>query len=109
MGIFTITPEVKLSGGWRFNDRTINFNGDPTLAWHQNWLLLGGVVQPSHAFRLNVNYDIMHSKSANSDTTSNTYTREAPDSDQSPAAAHDGHPGQVDQLRCHRQRLLGQE
>ncbi len=79
MGIVTVTPEVKISGGWRFNDRTIAFNGDPTFDWHQNWLLLGGVVQPSHAFRLNVNYDIMHSKSANASTTSNTYTREAPD------------------------------
>jgi hypothetical protein len=80
MGIFTVSPQVKLSGGWRFNDRTIDFDDDPTLAWHQNWLLLGGVVQPSHAFRLNVNYDIMRAKSANADTTSNTYTREAPDS-----------------------------
>ena len=79
MGIVTVTPEVKISGGWRFNDRTITFNGDPTFDWHQNWLLLGGVVQPSHAFRLNVNYDTMHSKSANAATTSNTYTREAPD------------------------------
>ncbi|MGA8727303.1 MAG: hypothetical protein WB608_01025 [Terracidiphilus sp.] len=78
MGIVTVTPEVKVSGGWRFNDRQITFNGDPTFDWHQNWLLLGGVVQPSHAFRLNVNYDIMHSKSANSNTMSNTYTREAP-------------------------------
>ncbi len=78
MGIFTITPQVKLSGGWRFNDRTIDFDGDPTLAWHQNWALLGGVVQPTHAFRLNVNFDTMRSNSANADTTSDTYTREAP-------------------------------
>lgn len=79
MGIVTVTPEVKLSGGWRLNDRTISFNGDPTFAWRQNWLLLGGVVQPSRVFRLNVNYDRMRSKSDNAATTSNTYTREAPD------------------------------
>jgi len=41
--------------------------------------LLGGVLQPSHAVRLNVNYDMMNSKNANSSTPSNTYTREAPD------------------------------
>jgi len=79
MGIVTVTPQVKLSGGWRINDRQITFNGDPTFDWHQNWLLLGGVVQPSRVFRLNVNYDRMHSRSANANTTSNTYTREAPD------------------------------
>jgi len=79
LGIFNVTPEFKLSGGWRFNSRNIVDSGDDDLTWHQNWLLLGAVVQPSHAFRLNVNYDAMRSKNANSDTPSNTYTREAPD------------------------------
>jgi hypothetical protein len=75
----TVTPEVKLTGGWRFNDREIKFGEDPAMTWHQNWMLLGGVVQPSRAFRLNVNYELMNSKSADSTTTpSNTYTREAP-------------------------------
>jgi len=79
LGIFTITPEVKITGGWRFNNRNITDSGDD-LTWHQNWLLLGGVVQPSRAFRLNVNYEIMKMKSADANTTpSNTYTREAPD------------------------------
>ena len=79
LGTVTITPEAKLTGGWRFNDRQIKFNDDDTLTWHQNWMLLGGVVQPSPVFRLNVNYDMMWSTSSNSTTTpSNTYTREAP-------------------------------
>jgi hypothetical protein len=79
MGTVTVTPEVKLSAGWRFNDRQIKFNDDDNLTWHQNWLLMGGVVQPSAVFRMNVNYDLMNSHSSNSTTTpSNTYTREAP-------------------------------
>jgi len=78
MGIATITPQVKVSAGWRFNDRQIRFSDDPLLDWHQNWLLLGGVVNPSSMVRISVNYDVMRSKSANSDTPSNTYTRIGP-------------------------------
>ena len=77
LGIFTVTPQVKLTGGWRFNDRQIKVADDPTLEWHQNWLLVGGVFQPSSMFRLNLNYDLMHSNSTGS-TTANTYTREEP-------------------------------
>jgi hypothetical protein len=73
----TVTPQVKIVGGWRFNDRNITDPGDD-LTWHQNWLLLGGVVQPSHVFRLNVNYDLMNSSSANSLTPTNSFTREMP-------------------------------
>jgi hypothetical protein len=74
-----ITPVFKLTGGWRFNDRQIKFNDDPTMSWHQNWLLLGAVVQASRTVRFNVNYDMMNAHSSNSTTTpSNTYTREAP-------------------------------
>ncbi len=75
----TPVPMVKLSGGWRFVKRNIVDPGDD-LTWHQNWLLLGGVIQPSPILRINVNYEGMSSKSANSNTTpANTYTREAPD------------------------------
>jgi hypothetical protein len=75
----TVTPQVKITGGWRFNDRQIKVDEDDLLTWHQNWLLIGGVVQPSSAFRLNVNYEFMNSHSSNSSTTpSDTYTREAP-------------------------------
>ncbi|HKF48081.1 MAG TPA: hypothetical protein VKB38_12040 [Terracidiphilus sp.] len=80
LATFTATPQVKLTGGWRFNDREIKFGTDPNLTWHQNWLLVGTVVQPSSMIRVNVNYDFMHSSSSNSTTTpANTYTREAPD------------------------------
>jgi hypothetical protein len=78
LGIFTVTPKFKISGGWRFNQRNIVDPGDD-LTWHQNWLLLGTVIQPSHIIRLNMNLDAMSAKNANSDTPSNTYTREAPD------------------------------
>lgn len=79
IGSATVTPQVKISAGWRFNDRQIKFSDDPTMDWHQNWLLLGGVVNPSNMVRVSVNYDMMRSSSANSATTpTNTYTREAP-------------------------------
>jgi hypothetical protein len=78
MAIATIMPQFKLSGGWRYKTREIVDPGDD-LTWHENWLLLGTVVQPSHLFRINVNYDQMSSKSATAATTSNTFTREAPD------------------------------
>jgi hypothetical protein len=71
------TSEVKLFGGWRFNNRNITDPGDD-LTWHQNWLLVGGVVQPSRAMRLNVNYDLMNSHNANSETLTNSFTREEP-------------------------------
>jgi len=38
----------------------------------------GAVIQPVRAFRLNLNFDSLNSKSASSATLSNTYTREAP-------------------------------
>jgi hypothetical protein len=79
LGTVAITPQAKFTGGWRFNDRQIKVDEDDLLTWHQNWMLLGGVVQPSPLFRFNVNYDMMWSTSSNSTTTpSNTYTREAP-------------------------------
>jgi hypothetical protein len=80
LAVATITPQVKISGGWRFNDREIKYLDDPTLAWHQNWALLGGVIQPSQMLRLNINYEGMSSSAANSATTTNTYTREMPNS-----------------------------
>jgi hypothetical protein len=78
LGTATVTPEFKISAGWRFNNRQIDFDTDSALIWHQNWMLLGAVVQPSPMVRLTVNYDIMSSKAANSDTPTDTYTREAP-------------------------------
>ena len=77
IGIATIVPQIKLSGGWRFKSRQIT-NADDDLTWHENWLLLGAVFQPIRAVRLNVNYDQMSSKSATSETPSNSFTREAP-------------------------------
>ncbi len=71
------TPQIKLSGGWRFKSREITDPGDD-LTWHENWALLGAVFQPSRVFRLNLNYDQMSSKSATAATTTNTFTREAP-------------------------------
>jgi hypothetical protein len=83
LGVVTVNSAFKFSGGWRFNSRHIvdgSFDGGiaDDLTWHQNGLLLGAVIQPSHVVRVNVNYDSMSSTSANSQTPSNTYTREAP-------------------------------
>jgi hypothetical protein len=78
IGTVTVMPQVKVMGGWRYNDRQIKVDDDDLLAWNQNWLLVGGVVQPTSAFRFNVNYEFMNSHSSNSATTANTYTREAP-------------------------------
>jgi hypothetical protein len=75
----SITSHFKFSGGWRYKTRRITDPGDD-LSWHENWLLLGAVLQPARIFRLNVNFDTMNSKAKNSDTPSNTYTREAPNS-----------------------------
>jgi hypothetical protein len=75
---FNVMPQMKLSAGWRFNDRQIKVDEDGTLAWHQNWLLLGGVVTPSPIVRVSANYEIMRSKSANAVTPSNAYTRITP-------------------------------
>ena len=77
VGIVTMNSQFKFSGGWRFNSRNIADTGDD-LTWHQNWLLLGTVFQPKQGTRITLNYDQMSSKSANSQTPSNTYTREAP-------------------------------
>lgn len=78
LGIVTVNPQLKFSGGWRFNSRNIS-NFDDNFIWHQNWLLLGTVFQPLQGTRFTLNYDQMWSKAANAATPSNTYTREAPD------------------------------
>jgi hypothetical protein len=77
LAVVTAGPLVKLSGGWRYKSREITDPGDD-LTWHENWVLLGAVFQPTHVVRINLNYDQMRSKSATSATESNTYTREAP-------------------------------
>jgi hypothetical protein len=78
MAIATITAQFKLSGGWRYKNRNIVDSGND-LTWTFNGVILGAVIQPSSMFRINVNYDEMSSKSANSSTPANAYTREAPD------------------------------
>jgi hypothetical protein len=79
VGTVTVTPQFKFSGGWRFDNRHITDPGDD-LTWHQNGMIVGAALIPSRAFRLNVNFDTLNWRSADSNTTpSNTYTREAPD------------------------------
>ncbi|WP_109487237.1 hypothetical protein [Occallatibacter savannae] len=77
LGVFTISPEIKISGGWRFDNRHIT-DTDENFTWHQNGLVAGVAITPSRTFRANVNLDTLSWKSANSETTANTYTREAP-------------------------------
>lgn len=73
----TVIPQFKFSAGYRLKNREIVDPGDD-LTWHEDWLLLGAVVQPSRMVRINVNFDKMNAASANSNTPSNTFTREAP-------------------------------
>ena len=79
MAIATITPEVKLSGGWRVKTRNITDAGQDDLTWNINGAILGIVIQPSRMVRVNLDYDSMSSKSSNAITTTNSFTREAPD------------------------------
>jgi hypothetical protein len=76
----TVMPEFKFSAGWRFNNREIKYADDPTLAWHQNGVLLGAVIQPSNLVRVNLNFENMNSHSANSETEADSYTRLGPNS-----------------------------
>ncbi len=80
LATFTVMPQFKFSAGWRFNNREIKYGEDPTLAWHQNGVLLGAVIQPSNLVRVNLNFESMDSHSANSETTTNSYTRLGPNS-----------------------------
>ncbi len=86
----TILPQFKLSGGWRYKVRDISDPHATALTWHENWALLGAVIQPSRALRLNITYDHMSSKYASGSAvnaeqappvallSSNTFTRLAP-------------------------------
>ena len=76
----TVLPEFKFSAGWRFDNREIKVADDPTLAWHQNGVVLGAVIQPSRSVRVNLNAETMRSDSANAETKTDTYTRLAPNS-----------------------------
>jgi hypothetical protein len=77
LGIVTVSPEFKVSAGWRFDNRHIR-DGDESRTWHQNGLLIGTAIVPSRAFRLNLNLDTLNWKSANPETPTNTFTRTAP-------------------------------
>jgi len=77
LGIVTISPQVKISGGWRFDNRQV-IDEDENRAWHQNGIVVGTSIVPSRAFRLNVNVDTLNWKAASSETPTNTYTRQAP-------------------------------
>jgi hypothetical protein len=79
LGIFSILPGLKVSGGYRFKNRNVADYGPDDLTWHENWGLVGAVIQPAQAFRVNIDYEHMNSSAANSATPSNTYTRLMPD------------------------------
>jgi hypothetical protein len=86
----TVLPQLKISGGWRYRVRTINNPHATDLAFNANTALVGGVFQPAHNFRLNVNYEMTNvsfggGSAINGEATgtpvlarSNTYTRIEP-------------------------------
>jgi len=86
----TVTPDLKLTGGWRFRSREI---GDPHVnneTWHENSAIFGAVMQPAKAVRVNINYESLASAYASGAAIdgeatgtpqlgpSNTFTRIAP-------------------------------
>lgn len=77
--IATVTRQFKLSGGWRYSSRNITDSGQDDLTWNINGAIFGAVIQPSSMVRINLDYDSMSSSSATAATTSNSFTREAPD------------------------------
>jgi hypothetical protein len=88
LGSFIASPKIKVSAGYRFKTRKLNYLTNsgfvPTtdMVWHQNDGLFGAVIEPSRVLKLNVNYDVMTSGSANTHTASNTFTRSQPDASQ---------------------------
>jgi hypothetical protein len=90
LGIVTINPQLKVSGGWRYKSREISDPHATNLTWHENGGLFGAVIQPSRMVRVNVNYDMMKSAYASGSavdsetstivplTPSNSFTRVAP-------------------------------
>jgi hypothetical protein len=90
IGIATLIPQFKVSGGWRFKTREISDPHVTNMIWHENWGLFGAVIQPSRIVRVNVNYDMMKSAYASGSAIeaetatlpallpSDTFTREAP-------------------------------
>ncbi len=87
----SITSQAKISAGWRFKSREISDPHATDMIWHENGLLLGTVIQPSRALRVNINYDSANSKYASGASVlaepstalallpSNSFTRVAPD------------------------------
>jgi len=86
-----VTPQIKISGGWRYKNRVIDDPHATNLTWHENGAILGAVIQPSRMVRININYDSMDSKYSSGTAvlgepstplalpSSNTFTRLAPD------------------------------
>jgi hypothetical protein len=78
LATFAVTPQFKLSTGWRIKKREISNTDVSSWAWHENTLLLGAVVQLSRMVRINVNFEGIDNRASNRDTPVNTYTRAAP-------------------------------
>jgi hypothetical protein len=93
LGTVTLSPQIKMSGGWRYKSRAISDPHATNLTWHENWGIFGGVFQPTKMVRVNVNYDMMKSAYASGSAVdsevittapyapllpSNTFTRIAP-------------------------------
>jgi hypothetical protein len=85
---FIVSPQIKVSGGWRFKTRQLNYDTTtayvPTtgMVWHENTGFAGAVLEPNRMVRVNVNYEAGSSKSASSTTMSNEFTREMPNETQ---------------------------
>ena len=79
LGIFTVTPQIRLSAGYRYRFRNITDARPVDRSWKENWALIGGVFQPGPKVRISVNYEGMRASSDKALTPSDTYTRVMPD------------------------------
>jgi hypothetical protein len=87
----TLSPQAKVSMGWRLKVREINDPHATKMTWNENWGLYGAVIQPSKIVRVNLNFDMMKSEYVSGSavdaetatlptlTPSNTFTRISPD------------------------------
>jgi hypothetical protein len=86
---YTISQQIKVSGGWRYRTRGIDylsvagFVPTTNLSWRENAALIGAVIDPGRMIHLSLNYDLTNSGSADpSITMSNAFTRITPDKSQ---------------------------
>ena len=84
LGSWIASPKVKLSFGWRFRDRAINYSSPSgyvattAMKWQESAGLFGAAVEPARNLKLNVNYELSDAHADGAATLSRSFTRSAP-------------------------------